>query len=281
MKYNFTKMNGLGNDYIYFNCFEQSIQNPEKLSIKLSNRNFGIGADGIILVCPSDVADAKMVMFNADGSEGKMCGNGVRCVGKFLYDYNIVENDTEKVTIETLSGIKILNTVKENNVIVGFTVDMGKPILNPKYIPVISDKEKILDEKILIDNKEYEITCVSMGNPHCIVFTNNIDEIELEKIGPKFENNKIFPERTNTEFVEVIDDNTIKMRVWERGSGETLACGTGACAVVVAAVEKGICSKNADIRVKLKGGDLMIKYADDTVFMTGPAVNVFEGSIEI
>ena len=281
MKYNFTKMNGLGNDYIYFNCFEKSIQNPGELSIRLSDRNFGIGGDGIILVSPSNIANAKMSMFNADGSEGKMCGNGIRCIGKFLYDYNIVEQDKDQVTVETLSGIKTLKTVKENNTITGFTVDMGKPILKAKYIPVISDKEKIINEKILIDNKEYEITCVSMGNPHCIVFTKNIDEINLEQIGPKFEKNRIFPERINTEFVEFVDKNIIKMRVWERGSGETLACGTGACAVVVAAVEKGICSKNEDIRVKLKGGDLIIKYTDDTVLMTGPAVNVFEGSIEI
>ncbi len=281
MKYKFTKMHGAGNDYIYFNCFEQEIKNPEELSIKLSDRNFSIGGDGIILVCPSNVADAKMRMFNLDGSEGKMCGNGIRCVGKFIFDYNLVDTNKESVTIETLSGIKTLKVNKENGKVKLLRVDMGKAELNPKNIPVISEKEKIINENINIENVEYKMTCVSMGNPHAVIFTKNIDDLELEKIGPKFENNNIFPERINTEFVEIIDDKTLKMRVWERGSGETLACGTGACAVAVAAVENGICNKNEDIVVKLKGGDLVINYTDETVFMTGPAENVFEGTIEV
>ena len=281
MKLNFTKMHGLGNDYIYFNCFNQTIENPEELSIKLSNRNFGIGGDGIILVCPSDVADCKMRMFNLDGSEGKMCGNGIRCVGKFLYDYNIVDNQKEEVLVETLSGIKKLKVFKEDEVVRSLTVNMGKPELEAERIPVLLKKSKIVDEKIIVEGEQYSITCVSMGNPHCVIFTENIDEIDLEKIGPEFENNKIFPERINTEFVEVIDKSVLKMRVWERGSGETLACGTGACAVAVAAVEKGICNKNDDIQIKLKGGDLKIKYTNDEVFMTGEATKVFEGIIEI
>ncbi len=281
MKYNFTKMHGAGNDYIYFNCFEQEIENPTELSIKLSDRNFSIGGDGIILVCPSDIADAKMRMFNLDGSEGKMCGNGIRCVGKFLYDYNLVDTSKEEVTIETLSGVKTLKVFKENGIVKTLRVDMGKAELNPINIPVDIKKDKIINEEIEIDNEKYKMTCVSMGNPHAVVFMKDIDNIVIEKIGPKFENNKLFPERINTEFVEILDEKTIKMRVWERGSGETLACGTGACAVAVAAVENGIAKRNEDITIKLKGGDLVIRYTDETVFMTGPADNVFEGTIEV
>ncbi len=281
MKYNFTKMHGLGNDYIYFNCFNQDILNPEELSIKLSDRHFGIGGDGIILVCPSEIADAKMRMFNLDGSEGKMCGNGIRCVGKFLYDNNIVDTQKDEVLVETLSGIKKLKVIKENGIVKKLTVDMGAPILISKEIPVIFNKEKVINEKLEVEGKEYNITCVSMGNPHCVIFTKDIDNIDLENIGKVFENNEIFPERVNTEFVEILDSNILKMRVWERGSGETLACGTGACAVAVAAVLNEICNKNEDIIVKLKGGDLNIKYTDDTVYMTGTAETVFEGKIEI
>ena len=284
MKLKFTKMHGIGNDYIYCSTFDQKINNPEALSVRLSDRHFGIGGDGIILVCPSDVADAKMRMFNLDGSEGKMCGNGIRCVGKFLYDHGMVDiKEKDEITIETLSGIKHLKAYTRDGEVKYLRVDMGKAILDPAQIPVnIKDKDKIINETHTIDDGEYNITCVSMGNPHCVVFVQgDVDQIDLEKIGPKFENHKLFPERVNAEFVKVLDDHTLKMRVWERGSGETWACGTGACAVAVAACENGICKKGEDITIKLKGGDLVINYTDDTVYMTGEAETVFEGVIEI
>lgn len=283
MKLNFTKMHGTGNDYIYFSTFDQRIDNPEALSVRLSDRHFGIGGDGIILVCPSDKADAKMRIFNLDGSEGKMCGNGIRCVGKFLYDHGMVDiKKKDKLDIETLSGIKHLKAYTLDGEVKSLRVDMGKAILDPKEIPAKMDKDKIVNEPYTIDGEEYNITCVSMGNPHCVVFIKgDIDNLELDKIGPKFENDKLFPERVNTEFVKVLDDHTIKMRVWERGSGETWACGTGACAAAVAACENGFCNKGDDITVKLKGGDLVINYTDETVYMTGEAERVFEGTIEV
>lgn len=279
MKLKFTKMHGCGNDYIYFNCFNQTITNPEGLSVSLSDRHFGIGGDGVVLICPSDVADAKMRMFNLDGSEGKMCGNAIRCVGKYLYDNKIVEKN--HLTIETLSGIKKLELKKQNGEVQFVTVDMGKAELDPKKIPVSLDGDKVVDVKVEIGGRKENITCVSMGNPHCVVFYENIDTLNLEEIGPKFENNKIFPDRVNTEFIKVIDSHTLKMRVWERGSGETWACGTGACAAAVAAVENGYCKKGDDITIKLIGGDLVIKYTDGGVFMTGGASKVFDGEIEI
>lgn len=279
MKYEFTKMQGCGNDYIYFNCLHNTISNPEGLSVRLSDRRYGIGGDGVILICPSDIADAKMRMFNLDGSEGKMCGNGVRCIGKFLYDHDLVDQNKDTVTIETLSGVKTLKVYKQDGEVKRLRVDMGKAELNPKNIPVAMDKDKIINEPVQIDGKEYSITCVSMGNPHCVVFVDNIDGLDIETVGPQFENDKLFPERVNTEFIKVLDPHTIRMRVWERGSGETWACGTGACAVAVAAVENGFCPKNEDITVKLKGGDLVIRYTDDTVYMTGEAERVFEGTI--
>lgn len=280
MKLKFTKMQGLGNDYIYFDCINNSeIKNPENLSVKLSDRRFGVGSDGIILICPSKIADAKMRMFNTDGSEGKMCGNGIRCVGKYLFDNKILNKNIIK--IETLSGIKTL-TIKETNGKADLiTVDMGKAILEPKQIPVTIDELKIINYPIEIGSTNYYINCVSMGNPHCVVFCNNVNDIDIEKIGPVFENFKLFPEKINTEFIKVIDEKTLLMRVWERGSGETFACGTGACAAVVMAVENGYCKKDTRITVKLKGGDLLVKYTDDTVYMTGPAVTVFEGTVEI
>ena len=283
MKLNFTKMHGTGNDYIYFSTFDQRIDNPEALSVRLSDRHFGIGGDGIILVCPSDKADAKMRIFNLDGSEGKMCGNGIRCVGKFLYDHGMVDiKKKDKLDIETLSGIKHLKAYTLDGEVKSLRVDMGKAILDPKEIPAKMDKDKIVNEPYTIDGEEYNITCVSMGNPHCVVFIKgDIDNLELDKIGPKFENDKLFPERVNTEFVKVLDDHTIKMRVWERGSGETWACGTGACAAAVAACENGFCNKGDDITVKLKGGDLVINYTDETVYMTGEAEKVFEGTVEV
>ena len=283
MKLNFTKMHGTGNDYIYFSTFDQRIDNPEALSVRLSDRHFGIGGDGIILVCPSDKADAKMRIFNLDGSEGKMCGNGIRCVGKFLYDHGMVDiKKKDKLDIETLSGIKHLKAYTLDGEVKSLRVDMGKAILDPKEIPAKMDKDKIVNEPYTIDGEEYNITCVSMGNPHCVVFIkSDIDNLELDEIGPKFENDKLFPERVNTEFVKVLDDHTIKMRVWERGSGETWACGTGACAAAVAACENGFCNKGDDITVKLKGGDLVINYTDETVYMTGEAEKVFEGTVEV
>lgn len=283
MKLNFTKMHGTGNDYIYFSTFDQRIDNPEALSVRLSDRHFGIGGDGIILVCPSDKADAKMRIFNLDGSEGKMCGNGIRCVGKFLYDHGMVDiKKKDKLDIETLSGIKHLKAYTLDGEVKSLRVDMGKAILDPKEIPAKMDKDKIVNEPYTINGEEYNITCVSMGNPHCVVFIKgDIDNLELDEIGPKFENDKLFPERVNTEFVKVLDDHTIKMRVWERGSGETWACGTGACAAAVAACENGFCNKGDDITVKLKGGDLVINYTDETVYMTGEAEKVFEGTVEV
>ncbi len=277
----FTKMHGCGNDYIYINCLNQEIDNPSKLSIRLSDRHYAIGSDGVILICKSDVADAKMRMFNADGSEGKMCGNGIRCVGKYLYDKNLVSKDY--IDIETLSGIKHIHAVRNNanEEVKYLRVDMGKAELDPKKIPVNINADKVINFPINISGQDYHITCVSMGNPHCIVFCENIENLDLEKIGPLFEKNSIFPEGVNTEFVEVLDKNTLKMRVWERGSGETMACGTGACACAVAAVENKYCEKNKDITVKLIGGDLTINYTDKTVFMTGPAEKSYEGEIEI
>lgn len=278
----FTKMQGIGNDYIYCSTFDQEISNPEALAVRLSDRHFGIGGDGIILVCPSKVADAKMKMYNLDGSEGKMCGNGIRCVGKFLYDHGMVDiNEKDEITIETLSGIKKLKAYTSGGKVNRLRVDMGKAILEPKEIPVLLDGDKVVDRPVEIAGKNYNITCVSMGNPHCVVFMDDIDNLDIETVGPEFENDKLFPERVNTEFVTVLDDHTIKMRVWERGSGETWACGTGACAVAVAACENGFCKKGEDIKIKLKGGDLIINYTDETVYMTGNAEKVFEGEVEV
>lgn len=274
----FTKMHGIGNDYIYFNCLNEKIENPEELSIKLSHRHFGIGGDGIILILPSDIADFKMRMFNADGSEGKMCGNASRCIGKYVYEKGLTTKT--KVYLETLSGIKVLNLKLNDNKVEEVKVDMGKAILEPKLIPVIFDKERVINEKVNIDNVDYNITCVSMGNPHCITFIDNVEKLKIEEVGRKFECNPMFPERINTEFVQIIDEKTVKMRVWERGSGETYACGTGACAVTVACVLNGICKVDEEITVKLLGGDLKIKYLENgTVYMTGPAEFVFEGRI--
>ena len=275
----FTKMHGCGNDYIYFNCFEQEIASPGELSVKLSDRHYGIGGDGIILVCPSERADAKMRMFNLDGSEGKMCGNGIRCVGKYLYDHNMVNKD--EITIETLSGIKNLRAYRENGVVTKLRVDMGKASFECGKIPVLFEGERMINAPVRIGGREYCVTCVSMGNPHCVVFSENIDDICLEEIGPAFENSELFPEQVNTEFIEILNENTLKMRVWERGSGETLACGTGACAAVAAAVENGHCEKNQDITVKLRGGELVINYTDEAVYMTGRAEKVFEGVVEV
>ncbi len=278
----FTKMHGIGNDYVYIDAIKQKIENPNELAKQLSDRRYSIGGDGVILICESDVADAKMRMFNADGSEGMMCGNGVRCVGKFVYDNGIVNKSKDVITIETLSGIKKLELTIIDSKAQLIKVDMGKAILKAEDIPVVYEgSDTVIAKPLLVDGKEHIVTCVSMGNPHCVTFVDDVDSLELEKIGPHFETHKAFPQRVNTEFVKVIDDHTLQMRVWERGSGETWACGTGACATVVAAVENGYCKKGEDITVHLRGGDLVINYTDETVFMTGPATKVFDGEIEV
>lgn len=277
----FTKMHGIGNDYIYINAITQHIDDPNALAVKLSDRHFSIGGDGVILICKSDIADAKMRMFNADGSEGKMCGNGIRCVGKYVYDNGLVDKSKDTITIETLSGIKTLKITAVDGKAQKLRVDMGKAQLKAEDIPVVYDSETVINKPLVVNDKEYMITCVSMGNPHCITFVDEPDDIVIEEIGPYFENHKAFPDRINTEFVKVIDDHTLKMRVWERGSGETWACGTGACATAVAACLNGYCKKGEDITVHLKGGDLVINYTDDRVLMTGPATKVFDGEIEI
>ncbi len=272
----FTKMQGIGNDYIYINCFNENIENPEDLAVKISPRRFSVGADGVILICPSEVADAKMRMFNLDGSEGKMCGNGIRCVAKYVFDTGLAKKDT--ITIETLSGIKEIKVTAVNGIADTLTVNMGKPVLTPLEIPVIFEGESMINKPCLIKGKEYNITAVSMGNPHAVIFYKGINDLNLNKIGPDFENNPIFPEKVNTEFIEVLDEKTLNMRVFERGSGETFACGTGACASVVAAVLNGYCKRNTEITVHLLGGDLFITYADDGfVYMRGSAKKIYDG----
>ncbi len=274
----FTKMHGIGNDYIYFNCFEETVDDPEALSIRISDRHFGVGGDGIVLIMPSEVADFRMRMFNLDGSEGMMCGNATRCIGKFVYDRGLT--DKTEITLETLSGIKKLSLKVADGAVESVSVDMGKAVLTAADIPVKSEHERLIGVSTEIAGGTYDLTCVSMGNPHCVVFCDGVDDLPLEKIGPKFEFDPMFPERVNTEFVEVIDSTTLKMRVWERGSGETWACGTGACAVCVAATENGLVKRGEDITVKLRGGDLVINYnADGTVVMTGPATFVFDGEL--
>ena len=280
-KLRFTKMHGISNDYVYISTFDQPEEDWEQLAIRLSDRRTGIGGDGIILVCPSEVADAKMRIFNADGSEGKMCGNGIRCVGKFVYDKGLVPADKTTVTIDTLSGIKTLELTVRDGKVQSARVDMGAAILSPAAIPVNYDGDRMINAPLEVDGKTWNVTAVSMGNPHCVTFVDDVDSLALEKLGPHFENHPAFPERVNTEFVRVIDDHTLQMRVWERGSGETWACGTGACATAVAACLNGYCQKGDDITVHLRGGDLVIRYTDDTVIMTGPASTVFEGEVEI
>ena len=275
----FTKMEGCGNDYVYVHGFEEKIDNPNEVAIAVSDRHFGIGSDGLIIINPSEVADFKMCMYNADGSEGKMCGNGIRCVAKYLYDFKLTDKDV--ITVETLSGIKTLKLNVENGKVKTVRVNMGAPILECDKVPVKYDDEKMINKPVKVDGKTFNITCVSMGNPHAVTFINDIDNLEIEKIGPKFENNEIFPDKVNTEFIQIIDKNTVKMRVWERGSGETFACGTGACASVVASVLNRLTENK--VTVKLLGGELEIEYNQDenTVYMTGPARVVFTGEYDI
>ena len=280
MELNFTKMHGCGNDYIYIDCLKNDVSDPSNLSMKLSDRRCAIGGDGIILICASKCADAKMRIFNKDGSEGKMCGNGIRCVAKYLYDSGNIE-DKDNIKIETASGVKTLSIVENDGNTAIVKVDMGKAVLAAGEIPTISSKDKIIDEPITLNDKVYNITCVSMGNPHCIIFCDEVYSADVKGVGSKLSCNGIFPEGVNVEFVSVVDDKNIAMRVWERGSGETLACGSGACASVVAAVENGMCQKGEDITVHLRGGKLTINYTDDRVLMTGNAVKVYEGEIEL
>ena len=283
MRLDFVKMEGCGNDYIYVDASRFDISDPAQAAIKLSDRHFGIGSDGLILVAPSQTADGKMIMYNLDGSEGMMCGNGIRCVGKFLHD--IIGGDKRKdiLTIETRSGIKTLQMLTDaNGDATGAVVDMGKASLNPESIPARFDGDLAVGRKIAAGGTEYEVTLVSMGNPHAVIFMDTpVEDIDIASCGPLFEHNELFPEGVNTEFVNVIDKNTLRMRVWERGSGETWACGTGTCASVVAACLNGFCEKGEDVLVHLNGGDLVINYTDERVLMSGPCVKVFEGSIEI
>ncbi|MBO5159550.1 MAG: diaminopimelate epimerase [Lachnospiraceae bacterium] len=276
----FTKMHGIGNDYVYVNCFKETVENPSEVSKFVSDRHFGIGSDGLILIKPSEVADCYMEMYNADGSRSAMCGNGIRCVAKYIYDYGLT--DKTEVDVETAAGIKhIVLTIKDGKVEKA-RVDMGEPILKPELVPVIGEGDMLVNEPIMVDGTEYRMTCVSMGNPHAVVFLDeDVKNLEIEKIGPKFENHERFPERVNTEFMYVLDRNTMNLRVWERGSGETWACGTGTCASVVASVLNGLTERN--VLVHLLGGDLEILWdeKDNHVYMTGPAATVFDGEIEL
>lgn len=276
----FTKMQGIGNDYIYVNCFEEKVSDPERVSQIVSDRHFGIGGDGLVLIMPSDKADFRMRMFNADGSEGNMCGNATRCIGKYVYD-NGLTSKTE-ITLETRSGIKYLTLYPENGKVKTVLVNMGKAILKPSDIPMKAEGNSFINKPIEVSGKEVNITAVSMGNPHAVTYVEDVDGLELEKIGPEYENHPLFPERVNTEFIKVLDSHTIQMRVWERGSGETWACGTGACAAAVASVENGYFKRGEEITVKLRGGDLFITYKEDgTVLMRGPAQTVFTGEIDV
>ncbi len=300
----FTKMQGLGNDYVYVNCFQEKVENPSEMAKRISDRHFGVGADGLILIGPSEQADFEMAMYNADGSRGEMCGNGIRCVAKYVYDYGLT--DKTSISVETLGGIKYLDLTIEDGKAVLVRVDMGRPELRAREIPIIceaadgesaadedsilggenvtdgdaaADQMQVIDESIVVDGMEYRMTGVSMGNPHAVVFLEDVEGFDIEKIGPKFENHERFPRRINTEFVRIIDRERIEMRVWERGSGETLACGTGACAAVVASILNGLAGRK--VTVKLKGGDLLVEWDQESgkVYMTGPAEVVFDGEI--
>jgi diaminopimelate epimerase len=275
----FTKMHGCGNDYVYVNLFEEQIENPAKVSIAVSDRHFGIGSDGLITIGPSDIADFRMRIYNADGSEAEMCGNGIRCVAKYVYDHKLT--DKTEITVETGAGVKTLQLTVEDDKVTLVRVDMGEPILTPDEIPVVADGDRVVDEPIVVDDKEWRMTCVSMGNPHAVVFVDDVTHFELEKYGPLFENHVRFPKRTNTEFVQIISRNEAIMRVWERGSAETWACGTGTCATVMACILNGLTDN--DVLVHLRGGDLRIVYDEKSnhVFMTGPATEVFEGEIQL
>lgn len=273
----FTKMHGAGNDYVYINCFVEKVEKPEELVIWISDRHRGVGSDGLVLIMPSEKADFRMRMFNPDGSEAQMCGNASRCVGKFVYDKGLT--DKTEITLETRAGIKVLTLFPKDGKVEQVRVDMGEPILNAADIPVLLPMEKVVNQKVEINNSTYNITCISMGNPHAVIFTKDIDRLDIEKLGMPIEHNRIFPERTNVEFVECISSRHLKMRVWERGTGETQACGTGACATLVAAVLNGYSEREAT--VSLLGGELEIEWrlSNNHVYMTGSAVTVFEGEL--
>lgn len=302
----FTKMQGLGNDYVYVNCLEEKVENPPEAAKRISDRHFGIGSDGLILICPSEAADFEMVMYNPDGSRSEMCGNGIRCMAKYVYDYGLT--DKTSISVETLGGIKHLELTVEDGKVTLIRVDMGRPELRAKEIPIIceaeegecvldedsvlgnekagdekvkEDEKQVINESIVVDGMEYHMTGVSMGNPHAVVFLEDVEGLDIEKIGPKFENHERFPRRINTEFVQVIDREMIEMRVWERGAGETLACGTGACAAVVASILNGLAERK--VTVKLRGGKLTVEWDQESgkVYMTGPAEVVFDGEIDI
>ena len=281
----FTKMQGIGNDYVYVNGFEERVDSPGELAKKISGRHFGVGSDGLVLILPSASADVRMRMFNADGSEAEMCGNAVRCVGKYVYDHGIQVKDV--ITVETGAGVKVVRLLFEAGEVCGATVDMGEPELTPAKIPVLTEastdggQQRFVAHPVDVNGQLYEITAVSMGNPHAVIFMKGIDELDLPRIGPNFEHHPLFPKRTNTEFVEVISSNKVRMRVWERGAGETLACGTGACAVAVACVLNGYTGRDVD--VELKGGTLQIHWDESSnhVYMTGGAVTVFAGEYHI
>ena len=275
----FTKMHGIGNDYVYVNCFEESVKNPAEVSKFVSDRHFGIGSDGLILISPSAIADFRMNIYNADGSQAEMCGNGIRCVAKYVYDYGLT--DKTEISVETLAGIKYLRLQVENGKVASVEVNMGAPILEPKEIPVAVEESPVVNVPVEVKGKIYHMTCVSMGNPHAIIFMNNVKDLDIAAIGPYFENHTVFPKRTNTEFVEVLDRNTVNMRVWERGSDETLACGTGACATTVACILND--KTENEVTVHLLGGDLKIRWDREAnqVYMTGPAPVVFDGEITL
>lgn len=285
----FTKMQGCGNDYVYVNGFTEQVPQEKKPDVvrALSNRHFGIGGDGVIFINPSETADFEMEMFNADGTRAQMCGNGIRCVAKYVYDKGLT--DSEHITVVSAGSVKYLDlTVDKNSQIAGdrgtvtkVRVNMGSPILEPERIPVLAEGDTVVNELIYVEDKEYRMTCVSMGNPHAVIFTEGVADMKLEQIGPSFENHVRFPERVNTEFVEILDRQTVFMRVWERGTGETLACGTGCCATAVACVLNGL--TDAEVTVKLLGGDLLIEWdrRENVVYMTGPAATVFEGEVPL
>ncbi len=275
----FTKMQGCGNDYVYVDCTRNLIDHIPETAVKVSDRHFGIGSDGLILIRSSEKADFFMDMYNNDGSRAQMCGNGIRCVAKFVYDKGLT--DKKQLMIETLGGVKQLELTVENGEVTFVTVNMGNPVLKPSLIPVVSEKEMVINEPIMVNGKEYGITCVSMGNPHAVVFVEDTKTIPMNEIGPLFEHHELFPERVNTEFVHVVDRSRIEMRVWERGSGETLACGTGACASVIACILNGY--TDHEVTVSLLGGELKIRYdeKENTIYMTGPAVTVFEGEFPL
>lgn len=278
--FNFTKMHGAGNDYIYVDCTQKSIEDINETARKVSDRHFGIGSDGLVLICPSDIADFRMDMYNSDGTQAEMCGNATRCVGKYVHDKGLT--DKTEITLETLAGIKILKlNLNSDGQVETVEVNMGSPELTPKNIPINSELDRFIQQPVTVDSKEYLVTGVSMGNPHAITYIDDVNSLEIEKLGPKFENHELFPKRINTEFAQIVDRKIIKMRVWERGAGETLACGTGACATLVAAHLSDLTDNEADL--VLLGGTLHIRWdkEENNIYMTGPAEFVFDGVITV